>query len=627
MTSFGSYTSTKKRISEQCDSVQKAWNIATSSSEFEELVGAAHEHVGSEVDDLIGQARMRLASDTIEVGIFGEVKRGKSTLINALVGKRVSSMRVTPETAVPVWVERGEPRTVVIYSDGSSGEVVDSHAAQEIATQRAQSGMGKGVARVVQYTEVEWLPDGLRIVDTPGLQDPSLSDSYESRTMDELERVSAAVFMFVSPPGPAGHEVQVLRRLAEHGIDKVFLVCNFYPDVWSNTADRDEVLAYIKKVVMDAALANSVNAPKEIKLYGVNARDALTSIEANDADGYERSGVAALRDDIEDFLVNGALNTMVLGAKERLLLAASMVEKTLDSRERILRDPSRIANAVKELERAVADSARELGSIEQDLQREGERIGRSLAEILGSPYEKAIGMVASSSSISEMKTVLAGLDNLVSGAQARAATEFERGTSAIVRKAEIQLLDSFGSTDSFAGVSRDTRSLSPSLAAPAVGAVSTRINWSEVMATGALTGLGGAAVGGSLAGGAGLALLATGPVGWVIGAAAVGIIGLLGGSVMGIVSGLNKVRAEDRQRITADLEKMMREAREYGSAQGLAWGNRVASQLRSQRERYLGDKTRELDRVRRVLDDETSRDRALKNIASARAGLKKVSSR
>jgi hypothetical protein len=526
-------------------------------------------------------------------------------------------MRVTPETAVPVWVEKGKPKTLVIYNDGTSGEVTDSHEAQEIATQRAEDGIGQNVVRVVQYTEVPWLPDGLRIVDTPGLQDPSLADSYESRTMDELERVSAAVFMFVSPPGPASHEVQVLRRLASHGIDKVFLVCNFYPNVWDSKADRDDVLEYIKKVVVDAAIASSANSPKDIRLYAVNAKNGLTAIEANDEVAYMESGVGQLRSDIEDYLVNGALKAATAGANERLQLATAMVRRTLDQRESILRNPSTLGSAVKELEFAVESSASTLAQIEQSLTREGESIGQKVGEILASPYEKTLAMVAASSSVTDLKTALAGLENLASGAQAKASTEFERGTSRVIRDAENKLLDSFGSTESFAGISRGV-SVSPSLSSPAVGAVTARINWSDVVATGALTGLGGAAVGGTLAGGAGLALLATGPVGWVIGAAAIGLIGLLGGSVAGIARGIAKVSAEDRKRISNDLSRMMKESREFGASQGSSWGTAAASQLRSQRERYLGDKTKELDRVRKVLGDKPSQDKALREIATAR---------
>src|SRR5690606_12626482 len=77
------------------------------------------------VEDCIAQVRGRLQSSSIEVGVFGEVKRGKSTLLNALLGTVVSSMRVTPETAVPVWVENGRGPAEVLHADGRIEYVED----------------------------------------------------------------------------------------------------------------------------------------------------------------------------------------------------------------------------------------------------------------------------------------------------------------------------------------------------------------------------------------------------------------------------------------------------------------------------------------------------------------------
>jgi ribosome biogenesis GTPase A len=142
--------------------------------------GVSDDH-NDTVLDLIAQARLRLKSDTIEVGIFGEVKRGKSTLINALVGTEVSSMRVTPETAIPVWVESGERKTVAWFDDNSWEVVTDEKRANDISSQLFKNSENKDVVRLVQYVELAWLPEGLRLVDTPGLDDPSLIESYKER--------------------------------------------------------------------------------------------------------------------------------------------------------------------------------------------------------------------------------------------------------------------------------------------------------------------------------------------------------------------------------------------------------------------------------------------------------------
>jgi hypothetical protein len=63
--------------------------------------------------------RRDLEATQFTVGIFGLIKRGKSTLLNGLIGREVSSMHVTPETAVPVYVSYGEqPEATVHFADG-----------------------------------------------------------------------------------------------------------------------------------------------------------------------------------------------------------------------------------------------------------------------------------------------------------------------------------------------------------------------------------------------------------------------------------------------------------------------------------------------------------------------------
>lgn len=626
MATFSAYKKLRQDISDRCDRAESAWKEATTASEFERLStgNEQRESSTSEVTQLIDQARIRLNSDTIEVGIFGEVKRGKSTLINALVGKRVSSMRVTPETAVPVWVENGHPRTVAIFSNGTSEEFEDSHRAQEMATQRSESGQNPRVERVIQYTELSWLPEGLRIVDTPGLQDPSLSEAYEERTLEELKRVSAAIFMFVSPPGPASHEVKMIRSLAASGIDKVFLVCNFYPDVWNNKEEREAVLEYIQKIVVDAAVASSQNAPKEIKLYAVSAKNGLSAIESGDEAAYKESGVGALRDDVEEFLNSGALKAVTAGAEERLAQARSIIESTLKKRETVLKDPSKLESAVRDLADAVSHSENELTSLQESLRQDGEIIGSKVGQILAEPFSLSLSQVASASSISELKTAVASIDHLVAGALARASSEFENATIHALSKAEDRLMQSFGTSDSFAGAMARTKNFDLSLGSPVTGNISTRIDWGNVAGTAAATGLVAGGLGGALAGGAGTALLISGPIGWIIGAAAMGIIGLFGGAAAGVMGSINKISAQDRKRISDDITRMMKDARDYGTSTGNTWGLSAAAQLKSQRERYLGDKKKELAHIERVVKDTASRDIALREIERARLKLASV---
>ena len=67
---------------------------------------------------LAEEAADKLADSVVYVAVVGEFKRGKSSLINALLGDEVLPTGVTPVTAAPTLVRFGEvPRATVRLSD------------------------------------------------------------------------------------------------------------------------------------------------------------------------------------------------------------------------------------------------------------------------------------------------------------------------------------------------------------------------------------------------------------------------------------------------------------------------------------------------------------------------------
>jgi ribosome biogenesis GTPase A len=75
-------------------------------AEAAELLGVA------EVRDLAAEVAGRLQALRLEVAVVGEFKRGKSSLLNALVGREVLPVGVLPLTAVPTVLEQGEEALV-----------------------------------------------------------------------------------------------------------------------------------------------------------------------------------------------------------------------------------------------------------------------------------------------------------------------------------------------------------------------------------------------------------------------------------------------------------------------------------------------------------------------------------
>ena len=83
----------------------------------------------------------------LEVAVVGEFERGKSSLINALLGTEVPPVGVLPPTAAPTVLERGDPRCVVEFADGRR-EQHPLAAVARFVSEEHNPGNTLGVAQV-----------------------------------------------------------------------------------------------------------------------------------------------------------------------------------------------------------------------------------------------------------------------------------------------------------------------------------------------------------------------------------------------------------------------------------------------------------------------------------------------
>jgi GTP-binding protein EngB required for normal cell division len=185
-------------------------------AEAAELLGVA------EVTDLAAMTAGRLQALRLEVAVVGEFKRGKSSLINALVGREVLPVGVLPLTAVPTVLEHGEEVLVVEYTDGHQ----EQHRLDELArfvTESANPGNRLGVARVTARLHTPLLDEGVRLVDTPGV---GSVHAHNTRATDAyLPSLDAAVLVTSADPPISRAERAFLERVLEHAV-RLFVVLN-----------------------------------------------------------------------------------------------------------------------------------------------------------------------------------------------------------------------------------------------------------------------------------------------------------------------------------------------------------------------------------------------------------------
>ena len=211
--------------------------VLASLAEAAELLGVA------EVRDLAAEVAGRLQALRLEVAVVGEFKRGKSSLLNALVGREVLPVGVLPLTAVPTVLEQGEEALVVEYTDGRH----EQHPLRQVAdfvTEEANPGNRLGVARVIARLHTPLLDAGVRLVDTPGV---GSVHEHNTRSTDAYRpSLDAAVLVTSADPPISAAERAFLERVLAHAV-RLFVVLNKAD--YLAAGDRDRTVAFTERVV------------------------------------------------------------------------------------------------------------------------------------------------------------------------------------------------------------------------------------------------------------------------------------------------------------------------------------------------------------------------------------------
>jgi hypothetical protein len=345
------------------DSVQTAEGRQTKLLRLAELATAASaESLATEANAL---AR-RVAEDRFFVACVGQFKRGKSSLLNALVQAPVLPTGVVPVTAILTILRYGAQQRAEVHFVTLGRQEIRLEAIADYVSEEHNPRNKKGVTAVEVFLPSQLLASGMCLVDTPGIGSVFAGNTAVTRGF--VPHIDAALVVLGADPPISGEELALVEEVAAKIHDLIFVL---------NKADRlgerdcDEATLFAQHT-----LAERIRRPVG-QVFRVSAYEWLNTVNGS---GPSRDEVA-LRDRLQKLALESGAD-LVRAAEERGLrrLGSALLAELSGVREALLRPVEDSRRLVDHLATTVADAERSLNDLGHLFKAEQERVNHNCAE-------------------------------------------------------------------------------------------------------------------------------------------------------------------------------------------------------------------------------------------------------
>jgi hypothetical protein len=222
------------------------------------------DHVASEAREVAA----RLAEGRFFVACVGQFKRGKSTLIGALIGESILPTGFVPVTAVPTVIRYGATQSARVRSPNGTWQQIALRDLEQYVSEEHNPENVKEIIGAEVFVPSPLLARGMCLVDTPGLG--SVFSGNTAATQAFIPHIDAALVVTGSDPPLAGEELALVESVAKH-VGHLLVVLNKADK--ASEAERASALAFTsnllrKRLPSAAGLIFSVSATERLENHG-----------------------------------------------------------------------------------------------------------------------------------------------------------------------------------------------------------------------------------------------------------------------------------------------------------------------------------------------------------------------
>jgi signal recognition particle receptor subunit beta len=345
-------------------------------------------HGRQDLGDHLQQARARLAGDQVPVIVVGEFKRGKSTLINALLQTAVCPVDADVVTAVPTTVRyAAEPRvaTYVLADDGqrTDEQEMPLDSVASLVTEETDPSVPFQQRSVEVSIPHRMLRSGLALVDTPGVG--GLDSAHGFLTLGALRHAKGVLFVTDAAQELTGPELEFLRTAAQRcpRIALVVTKIDLYPQ-WRRIVELDRAhlsAAGLDLPVVPVSSFLRLRAAKDADLNHESGFAELVTFLARDVVAASRDEAARTAAVEVDFVASQLRQQTT--AEQAVIVAPASAPAVVAELDVVKKQAARLTAATATWQQTLADGIQDLVSdVEHDLQRRLRVVLKEVEEVI-----------------------------------------------------------------------------------------------------------------------------------------------------------------------------------------------------------------------------------------------------
>ena len=259
--------------------------------------------------DLCFELMAKLAGDRFIVAVTGQSQSGRSSLLNALIGRDLLPTGVPAGTSAITVVKYGPDDRLIVHRENCiSPELEPVSALAEYVSEKGNPRNRKNVRTACVELRLPFLRYGVEFVDTPHLI--SSIEAGPAPSSNWRYECDALFFVTSVDDSMAGVEREFLQQNRPI-VDKIFFVLNKVDLI----SDHEQGL--ISELILDTIREET--AGSDARLFPVSARLGLLGKAKGNKEAHQKSGLIPLEEDLIRFLFSKKLATFLAPISEQAI--------------------------------------------------------------------------------------------------------------------------------------------------------------------------------------------------------------------------------------------------------------------------------------------------------------------